>query len=132
MNLRRIVCAVDRDARARQVLGWVRRLTRNIRASVTVVHAIPPGERLAAGARWAAELRREAREALQRRVDELGLWADVHVETGDVPAVVASAAENVDADLLVIGRSADSSSFGALLTNSYSLIRQSHCPVVSV
>jgi nucleotide-binding universal stress UspA family protein len=132
MNLRRIVCAVDRDGRARKVLGWVLRLTRNIRASITVVHAIPPGERLAAGARWAAELRREAREALQRRVDELGLRADVHVETGEVPAVVASAAENVDADLLVIGRSADSSSFGALLTNSYSLIRQSHCPVVSV
>ncbi len=132
MNLRRIVCAVDRDARARQVLGWVRRLTWKIRASVTVVHAIPPGERLAAGARWAAELRREAQEAVQRRVSELGLRADVHVETGEVPAVVASTAENVDADLLVIGRSVDSSSFGALLTNSYSLIRQSHCPVVSV
>ncbi len=132
MNLRRIVCAVDRDARALQVLGWIRRLARNTRAAITVVHAIPPGERLAAGAPWAAELRREAREALQRRVDALGLWADVHVETGDVPAVVPSAAENVDADLLVIGRSAGSSSFGALLTNSYSLIRQSHCPVVSV
>ncbi len=132
MHLRRIVCAVDRDARALEVLGWVRRLTRNLRASVTVVHAIPPGERLAAGARWAAELRREAREALQRRVDEFGLRAGVHVETGEVPSVVASAAENVNADLLVIGRGTDSSSFGALLTNSYSLIRQSHCPVVSV
>ncbi len=131
-RLHRVVCAVDRDSQARRILSWAREVTRKLRAQVTVVHAIPPNERLAAGARWAAELRREAESALHRRLEELGLRADVHVETGEVAAVVGSAVENVDADLLVIGRSTDSASFGALLTNAYSLIRQSHCPVVSV
>jgi hypothetical protein len=41
-------------------------------------------------------------------------------------------AENVNADLPVIARSAARSSFEALLTNAGSRIRQSHCAVVSV
>jgi nucleotide-binding universal stress UspA family protein len=129
--IRRLVCAVDRDSRARRVLEWVRDFSRKIKAAVTVVHAVSPFQREPESL-WSHERRRDAEAALNRRLDELEFRADVHVETGEVTPVVGRASENLNADLLVIGRSSESGRFGSIATNSYSLIRHSHCPVVSV
>jgi nucleotide-binding universal stress UspA family protein len=57
----------------------------------------------------------------------------LRVQNGDnVTPVVTTATKNLNADLLVIGRSSEGSPFGSIETNSYSLIRNSNCPVVSV
>jgi hypothetical protein len=48
-----------------------------------------------------------------------------------VAGIVASA-ERSQADLLIIGRGAAKGVLGRLRTNAHDLIRESHCPVLSV
>jgi nucleotide-binding universal stress UspA family protein len=129
--IRKIVCAVDRDSRARRVLAWARDFSRTVGAALTLVHATAPVHRTRENG-WPEELRRNGEAALNRRLDEFGFQADVHVEIGNVTPVVTMATKNLNADLLVIGRSTESGPFGSIETNSYSLIRHSNCPVVSV
>jgi len=54
------------------------------------------------------------------------------VVAGDVPHTVCAQAEELGADVLVIGRSSESGLLGRLRTNAYAIIRGAHCPVVSV
>jgi nucleotide-binding universal stress UspA family protein len=129
--IRKIVCAVDRDSRARRVLAWARDFARKVGAALTLVHAIAPIHRTRENG-GSEELRRNGEAALNRRLDEFGFRADVHVGIGNVTPVVTSVTKNLNADLLVIGRSSDGSPFSSIETNSYSLIRHSNCPVVSV
>ncbi len=129
--IEKIVCAVDRDSRARRVLQWARDLALAVGADLTVVHAISPDHR-AGRSRWSEELRRDARAALGRRLEELRMRATIHVEIGEVMPVVSSAVENLDADLLVIGKRSDTGLSGSIMSNAYSLVRHSNCPVVSV
>ena len=129
--IRKIVCAVDRDSRARSVLAWVRDFAGALGAAVTVVHAITALPNLGRNS-WSLQLRRDGEAAVERRLHELAIRADLHVETGEVTPVVMAALDNADADLLVIGRSTRSDPFGPIVTNSYSLIRHSNCPVISI
>jgi nucleotide-binding universal stress UspA family protein len=62
----------------------------------------------------------------------LGTQADVFLQVGDVHKAVCTAAEDLKADLLVTGRSAMSGATGRLPSNTYAIIRDSPCPVVSV
>ena len=57
---------------------------------------------------------------------------DLVVEHGEVPAVVKSAAESVNADLAVIGRHHGSGVLGRLRAHAYAIVRESPCPVLSV
>lgn len=129
--MEKIVCAVDRDSRARQVLHWARDLALAVGADLTVVHAISEDHR-ARQSYWSEDRRRDAKAALGRRLDELQMRATVHVETGEVAPVVGSAVENLAADLLVIGKRSDVRDCGSIISDSYSLVRNSNCPVVSV
>ena len=129
--IRRIACAVDRDSRARSVLAWVRDFAGALGAAVTVVHAITAVPDLGRNS-WSLQLRRDGAAAVKRRLHELAIRADLHVETGEVTPVVMAAVGNANADLLVIGRSTRSDPFGPIVTNSYSLIRHSNCPVISI
>ena len=68
-------------------------------------------------------------EKLQRNV---GTHAEVDLEMGDISKSVSLAAENLKADLMVIGRGAAAGVLGRFRTHAYAIIRQSPCPVVSV
>lgn len=129
--IRKIVCAVDRDSHARSVLAWVRDFAGTLGAAVTVVHAITALPDLGRNS-WSLQLRRDGEAAVKRQLHELAIRADLHVETGEVTPVVMAALGNTEADLLVIGRSTRGDPFGPIVTNSYSLIRHSNCPVISV
>jgi nucleotide-binding universal stress UspA family protein len=129
-SIRNILCAVDRDERAPAVLGWARDFASRFSAALTVVHAVPPDGQGYDSLRLAG-LRRE-REVLQRKLSGAGLRAGIHVETGEVASVVVTAEEELNADLLAIGRTQDTHFLGHPAANSYALIGRSVCPVVSV
>jgi nucleotide-binding universal stress UspA family protein len=128
--IRNVLCAVDRDERAPAVLGWARDFASRFSAALTVVHAVPL-DRNGYDGRRLAGLRRE-REVLQRKLSGAGLRAGIHVETGEVASVVVTAEEELNADLLAIGRTQDTHFLGHPAANSYALIGRSVCPVVSV
>ena len=52
--------------------------------------------------------------------------------SGEPPVVVATVAETMKADLLVIGRGSTPRAHGHLPTNAYAIVRESTCPVVTI
>ena len=114
IELHRLLCAVDLDHDAERVLGGALELAAEYRADLTVVHV--------SGSR-------EARAKVDAFVAGR---ANTVIEPGEIAAAVASVAQRVSADLLVIGRSLAPGVFGRLRTHAYPIIRQSPCPVVSI
>jgi nucleotide-binding universal stress UspA family protein len=116
----RIVCAVDLKPASERVLDWAGHLAEEYQAELTVVHVTPSNQEACAGA-WRERLRDSAR-----------FPASVRVEAGEAAKVIPQLAGDLKADLIVIGRKAEPGVLGRLDMTAYSIIRQSHCPVVSV
>ena len=120
----RILCAVNLKAPSERVLDWANHVAEEYQADLTLVHIMPGHESRQAYV--------DAMKALERLQEKAGSHAALRVETGDASRVAAQLAGEIRADLLVIGRSAESGVFGRLEAIAYSIIRQSPCPVVSV
>jgi len=129
-----IGCAVDLTAENEPLLRAAAGLAREYAAELTVIHAVPGAESLAMR-HLEIDLRNylidEARQRLHADCDRLGIKARICIEAGDVAKIVSMAAEHHKADLLVIGRS-HHKGLGRLRTHSYSIIRESPCPVLSL
>jgi nucleotide-binding universal stress UspA family protein len=129
-----ILCAVDLGPQSARALGWASWLQREFQGHLTLLHAIaghaePPGEPDLA---WRSGIREIAEEELLRLQRAVGAEADLVLEVGEASRVICSAAARVGAGTVVIGRGSAAGDFGRLRTNSYAIIRQSPCPVVSV
>jgi nucleotide-binding universal stress UspA family protein len=61
----------------------------------------------------------------------LHMPGECQVTVGDVAQVIGNTGRSINADLLVIGRG-HLQGGGRLRSTSYSLLRESQCPVVSV
>jgi nucleotide-binding universal stress UspA family protein len=121
ISIRNILCAVDLNPQGLKTLHWGRRLAEEFQAKLAVLHVIAePG--LEAG----------VRADLEKMQNEAGTRAPVYIERGDIADHVQTAADRLHADLALIGRSSDTGAFGRLRKNSYAIIRQTRCPVISV
>jgi len=135
LDLRTVLCAVDLGPQSLEPLRWAADLAADFQARLILVHAYPciemrPGE---CGDRdLNAELAESVRVRLEELREQAGAKAEMVIECGDAPKVVCGAAQQHNADLLVIGRGSAAGIFGRLRTNAYAIIRESPCPVVSV
>jgi nucleotide-binding universal stress UspA family protein len=131
---RKILCAVDLGPQSAKALAWASWLQREFRGELTLFHAI--AAHAEAGDEpdlsWRAGIGEIAEEELLRLQREVGAKADLLLEAGDAVRVICSAAARVGAGTVVIGRGSAAGTFGRLRTNSYAIVRQSPCPVVSV
>jgi nucleotide-binding universal stress UspA family protein len=132
-----VACAVDLAPHSEVVLRWARDFAQSAKAQLHVIHAAPPIEGLPGEPdtlpqdlpqQLAAFREQEVRDLLGRNA----VTAETHVACEDVESYVPATAEDIGADVLIVGRSADTSVFGRLRSHSASLIRESPCPVVSV
>jgi len=117
-DVQRVLCAVDLKPHSAQVLRWASGLVRSYGASLTVVHVT--GNSM------------KARSALAELQQTAGSDAAPRIEAGDPAKLVAHVAEEIGADILVIGRSSREGQPGRLEITAYSIIRRSPCPVISV
>jgi nucleotide-binding universal stress UspA family protein len=117
IHYRRICCAVDLKPHSVKVLEWAWRFAKAYHAELTLLHA---GDS------------RSATPQLTRLLETSPSKPEIRVHAGDAATVVASLAAEQQADLLVIGRGAESGILGRLVATAYSIIRRSPCPVVSV
>lgn len=131
---RHILCAVDVTERSLPVIRDAAKLGAELAASVLLVHAVRsfdddmtalPGE---GGDFFIKSARRLIQELQRTAATNLQLC----VHGGDVSEVVRKTALHHNADLLVIGRGRMHERFGRLRTNTYAIIRDSPCPVLSV
>jgi len=113
-----VLCAVNLKPHSAQVLRWASGLAQHYGASLTAVHVTANSMK--------------ARSALADLQQSAGSEAAPRIEAGDPAKLVAHVAEEMQADLLVIGRSSPEGQRGRLEITAYSIIRRSPCPVISV
>jgi len=129
-----ILCAVGDDSQSKKILVWASMLASELDAALLLVHVAhrfdSPGEGY-----YSREFRKHVLAEANRKMDELqgiaGTRAELIIESGSLISRVSKVAEDRKADLLVIGRGGNAAS-GMLSLNSYGIIRESPCPVVSV
>jgi nucleotide-binding universal stress UspA family protein len=129
-----ILAAVDANAESEKALVWASALSSELNAALLLVHVEPrlesPGEGY-----YSREYHDQVLAAAKRKMDALQRAAGTHVEViigaGSIAPVVCKTADDLKADLLVIGRGVNATS-GRLGLNTYGIIRESSCPVVSV
>ena len=134
LDCKSILCAVDLEAKTIPLIRHAAGLGSEFDATVRLVHAIPEAESLPEN-HFELEHRRflfeRARDELRRVQADAGTAFDVCMEGGSPAKVVRAAAEHHQADLVVIGRGAIQEPLGRLRTNTYAVIRESICPVLS-
>lgn len=134
LNPTTIVCAADHDTGSENALKWASQLASALGANLMLVHVEPrlqsPGEEYYSK-EYHERLVAEANVKMGKLQARTGTRAHAVLRTGNVAHAVSKAAEDLDADLLVIGRRSDPASEGLGL-NTYGIIRESPCPVVSV
>ncbi|HUJ22942.1 MAG TPA: universal stress protein [Bryobacteraceae bacterium] len=133
--IKQVACAVDLSANSQKVLESAAHLADSFGARLFVIHAI---QGLATSDEdyyqrdWRESLAGRAREQVEQLQQRAGTAAQELIVAGEVPRAVCSQAAELGADVLVIGRSAESGLFGRLRTNAYAIIRGAHCAVLSV
>lgn len=136
IHCRRVLCAVDLAERSRTVLDWAKWLAGEYQAALGIVHAtteLPPAYY---GFSLEQEFAQSVSEQAKRRVEILqtaaGTAGQVYVNSGDPAKVVACAAKDFGADLVVIGRHGGKGLAGYLRPNAYGILRDSPCPAISI
>jgi nucleotide-binding universal stress UspA family protein len=126
------ICAVELTSDSERLLLYAGEAASAAGAMLSVVHAIQTGE---AGSTVEKPSKEVLRAQQQRIVDLLrtvGSDASVSIAFGPVKQVLLDAVRKSSADVLVLGRSTHSGALGRMRDLTYSLIRDSPCPVVSV
>jgi nucleotide-binding universal stress UspA family protein len=133
--LRHALCAIDLGPQSLRVLEWASHIAMEFGTRLTIVHATPElGENVAdfVGPEWRVNLTNRVRETINELQEKAGTNAFVEVLDGEPHKVVSASAQRLSPDLVIIGRGSTSGMFGRLRANSYAIIRESPCPVVSV
>jgi len=136
IEFRHVACAVDLGLHSREVMCWAGQFAREFGARLSIMHAIPASATKLGGfyfdPDWRIQLTRAAKERMSYLIDDLGIKADTLVESGETPLAVGELAKSVGADVLVIGRGSAPRAHRHLPTNSYAIVRESPCPVVTI
>jgi nucleotide-binding universal stress UspA family protein len=136
MVLRHILCAVDLKPHSEKTLRWAKDLATAFQSKLSLVHVgssfDPRARAHSLALEWQEAMFDEAGDDLEKLQSSAGTQAEVHLEMGDIPRTVCLAAQDLKADLLVIGRGTTADGGGRFPADAYSIVRQSPCPVVGV
>jgi nucleotide-binding universal stress UspA family protein len=127
---RKWVCAIGLQPDSENVLRHAKDAALAAGAELSVIHAIQTSK-LEFDPQGPSE-EKKARHRIAEIQSKVGSNASVCIAVGPVKETLLDAARQASADVLVIGRSPHVHSLGRLRDLSYSLIRDSPCPVVSV
>ena len=128
-----ILCAVDRIDEAVPLMRFTKQLADDLGATVRLIHAVPEIE--AHANRYFLDLHRHLADSARAEIEKLQVEAGTNFpltigETG-VADALAEAAQDCEADLIVIGRGKARKTLGRFRTHAYDIIRHAPCPVLS-
>lgn len=134
-DCRHVLCAIDLTPQSVVVMTAAQELAKSYRATLRFVHAVagwPRSSGIPRSDEFESFIFNYVRKEIATLQQQAGTNAEVEVRGGEVAHVVHHAALDCNADLLVIGRGVLQKPLGRLRTHSYSIIRESPCPVISV
>jgi nucleotide-binding universal stress UspA family protein len=137
LNHREWLCAIGLSDDSERVLRFAHRAAAEAEASLRIIHAIPGSDpklpvQLGLEEEIENAARRQAREQIDALQKKAGSRAPVRIAAGPVKDALLRAAEQSDADALIIGRSSQPGSLGRLRDLTYAMVRDSPFPVISV
>jgi nucleotide-binding universal stress UspA family protein len=136
ISFQKVLCAVDLGPQSRAVLEWGAGFAREYGAQLSVVHAIPSSTVSLGGIyfdpQWSEQVRMESEGIIKFLLQEIGAQAEILIRTGEAPHVVRTVAQELDANVLVIGRGHVEGVMGRLRTHAYAILRESPCPVAAI
>ena len=131
---RHILAALDRKPESLQTLEIALQLGRDSGATVEIVHAAPEGE--VAPLHSEALIEELVAEAARHQSVTVQTQTEVEVDQvvnrGSVAKLIRTVALRRRSDLIVIGRGAIQGTLCQLRANTYAIIREAPCPVLSV
>lgn len=134
-HIKSVLVAVDLDARASKLIAAGDSIAKEFGAALHVVHASPDDGAGAAqymDPTWRIEVAHMLKTQLEEAAKAAGAEPKVHVIPGEAAKVVRQVAEDVGANLVILGRHLDKSFLGRLRTHSYAIVREAPCPVLSL
>jgi len=134
-EIHNVLCAIELGAESGDLVRSGVELAQAWQANLGLVHAVPvddtrPEKYLEGDLR--AALIKQGQEEIASLQRDAGTDLEVMVEGGRASHVVRDAALKYGADLVVTGRGKLHETFGRLRTNTYAIIRDSPCPVLSM
>lgn len=126
----RIICGVDFGARSSQILRCAAQIAREFHAQLTLVHTMPQLNSKALTRDYCTH----ALEAIQQQLRSVdgGFTSPPPVELleGSPATCLSEAADRLNADLIVIGRTHERGH--KIGSNAYAIITHAPCPVLSI
>ena len=130
-----IVCAVDLVPESVQLIRMAAQLAGKDGGQASIVHSVP-GTQVRPDMYFDMTLENSLKDfasvEIAKMQAEAGTDFPVCLEIGNVSNVVAAAATQNSADLVIIGRGVIHKFAGRLRTHAYAIIRDSPCPVLSI
>ena len=114
------VCAIGLSNDSERVLRLAKSHVAVAGARLAIVHAAEEGSE------------DEARRRLEDLLQAVGCETEIQIATGRVKDAILGATSRSAADALIVGRPPSGGSSGRLRDLTYSLVRDSPCPVLSV
>ena len=133
---RKVVCAIDATPEALHLLRYAKEMASTFHSRIHLVHVVPPPMETRPEKYFDREFEAVVNEAARNKIQEMQREAGTDfrlcIEAGKTSAVVAAAAEDDEADLVLTGRGALAQFGGRLRTNVYAIVRDAPCPVLSI
>lgn len=134
--IRKILCAVDLSAHSRHTLSRAAQIAAEFGAQLALVHVTAAVETYGPGGShvvpdWKQSLVGYASQEIAKLQQDLGTKVEVIIDSGDVHKLLNQTAEQVKADLLIIGHMPPGGHLGEN-GSGYAIIRESHIPVLTV
>ncbi len=136
-ELSEVLCVVNLGSGDGDAIGWAQELASAFEARLSIAYAMPSmtmrPETYYLESDMGRLLAKDVRERIEKELSASGIMdANIYVQPGSAANVVRAIAEDHHANLVVIGRGSGNGNRSRLQTDSYAVIRESPCPVISI
>jgi nucleotide-binding universal stress UspA family protein len=137
LDHREWLCSIGLSSNSERVLRFASQAAATAQARLTIIHAVQSGDpdlpvKLEMQDQIDSVESHEARQGIARLQERVRSQASIRIAVGSVKEALIEAARQSDADVLMIGRSPRSGAHGRMRDLTYSMVRDSPYPVVSI
>jgi nucleotide-binding universal stress UspA family protein len=131
------LCAIGLEEDSERVLRSAHRIAQQAQANLIIIHALQTADsNLPVQMDLAEQIQSREREQARQRITDLQRRIEsevpVQIVVGPTKQALLEAARQFDGDLLIIGRSPESGTYGRIRDLTYTVVRDAPFPVLSV